>query len=75
MTITSGQCKAARRLLSWTMGDLTRAAKLSEIDVARFEAGMPRMPFIGAELIRRALEAAGIEFEDDGRVRLLEGKP
>jgi hypothetical protein len=74
MTITGEQCKAARKLLGWTMSDLTRAAKLSEIDVARFEAAMPRIPFIGAELIRRALEAAGIEFDDTGGVRMREGQ-
>ena len=66
MTLTGSQCKAARNLLKWTIDDLARAAKLSEIDIARFEDGMPRMRFIGAALIRRALETAGVEFTDGG---------
>jgi DNA-binding XRE family transcriptional regulator len=62
MTITSEQCKEARRLLGWTMSDLAFAVKLSEMDIARFEAGKPNMSFIGALLIHRALERAGVEF-------------
>jgi transcriptional regulator with XRE-family HTH domain len=65
MTITGEQCKAARKLLTWTMDDLARAVRLSEMDIARFEAGtagMRGMSFIGTALIRRALEQAGVEF-------------
>jgi len=62
MAITGDQCKAARKLLSWTMGDLSHAVRLSEMDIARFEAGKLGMSFIGTALIRRALEQAGVEF-------------
>ena len=79
MAITGEQCRAARKLLTWTMDDLARAAKLSEMDIARFEAGtagMAGISFIGTALIRRTLEAAGIEFDDKGHsVRLRETKP
>ena len=75
MTITGEQMKAARILLGWTMDDLARSVRLSEMDIARFEAGTPRMPSIGAALIRRALEGAGVEFDDKGHgVRMREGK-
>ena len=39
---------------------------MSEIDIARFEAGKPRMSFIGTALIRKALETAGVEFTGGG---------
>ena len=75
MTIMGKQCKAARELLGWTMSDLSHAVKLSEMDIARFEAGRPAMFFIGAALIGRALSQAGVEFDDKGHgVRMRVGK-
>jgi transcriptional regulator with XRE-family HTH domain len=62
MLITGEQCKEARKLLGWTMSDLAHAVKVSEMDIARFEAGKPSMSFIGALLIHRALGRAGVEF-------------
>jgi transcriptional regulator with XRE-family HTH domain len=62
MAITGDQCKEARKLLGWTMSDLAHAVKLSEMDIARFEAGQSAMSFIGTALIGRALEQAGVEF-------------
>jgi ribosome-binding protein aMBF1 (putative translation factor) len=73
MTITGDQCKAARKLLGWTMSDLSHAVKLSEMDIARFEAGRLDMSFIGTALIGRALSQAGVEFvKEPPSVRLRE---
>jgi transcriptional regulator with XRE-family HTH domain len=47
MTITGEQCKAARKLLGWTMSDLAEAVRLSEMDIARFEAGRPSISLRG----------------------------
>jgi len=62
MTITGEQRKAARKLLGWSLEDLANNVRMSEIDIARFEAGSLRVPFVGSVLIRRALEEAGVEF-------------
>ena len=65
--LTVGHVKAARALLGWSQGDLALAAGLPEPAVARLEAadgslgGRP-----GAGKLRRALEAAGIEFLNGG---------
>jgi ribosome-binding protein aMBF1 (putative translation factor) len=74
VTITPSQCKAARRLLGWSIAALAHKVRLSEIDVARFEAAKPGMSFIGTAMIKRALEIAGVAFDEDGRVTLREGK-
>jgi len=66
MTITGEKCKLARKLLGWSLEVLANKVRLSEIEIARFEAGMRGMSFIGAALIRRALETAGIKFTDGG---------
>jgi predicted transcriptional regulator len=64
MTLTPGQCKAARRLLDCSLDSLAHKVRLSEIDIARFEAGKPGMSSIGVAMIRRALELSGVAFLD-----------
>jgi hypothetical protein len=64
MTIIGSQCKAARKLLGWPLEVLASKVRMSEIDIARFEACKLRMPFIGKALNRKALETAGVEFTD-----------
>jgi transcriptional regulator with XRE-family HTH domain len=74
MTISPQQCKAARELLKWTLLDLGYRARVSEKTVSRFEAAQRIADVNKVEAIRRTLEAAGIIFDEDGRVRLREGK-
>jgi ribosome-binding protein aMBF1 (putative translation factor) len=62
MTITPEQCRTARKLLGWSLEELAHKVRLSALDIARFEAGKTAMSFIGAAIIRRAFEIAGIEF-------------
>ena len=39
MIITGEQVKAARKLLGWCLEVLANKVRMSEIDIARFEAG------------------------------------
>ena len=73
MMITASQCRAARTLLSWSVGRLASSASVCQRDIDDFELErcVPKAATLGA--IRRALEAHGVVFlPDDGvRVRAL----
>lgn len=75
---TSRQIKAARAMLGWEQADLSEQAGIAINTVRRIEAGAPGEPIPGRtaslDKIRRALEAAGIEFTngDAPGVRLRE---
>lgn len=60
--------RAARAFLRWRAEDLAKAAKVGVATVRRAEAedGVPNMLVNNMIAIRRALEAAGIEFTKDG---------
>jgi len=62
--ITIRQIKAARALLAWSQADLARHSGVSEPTVARLESfdGELRGREQTVEKIRRAIEAAGVEF-------------
>ncbi len=64
MSITGGQIRAARGFLQWTAADLAAKAKLGLSTVRRAEdaIGIPPLTAANLEMIRRTLEAAGIEF-------------
>jgi ribosome-binding protein aMBF1 (putative translation factor) len=62
MIITGEQVNAARKLLGWSLEVLANKVRMSEIDIARFEAGKQGMSSTMTALIRRALETAGVEF-------------
>ncbi len=68
--ITSEQIRAARALLRWEQRDLADASKVSLPSIKRLEmipgplVAMPRT----IEALRAALEAAGIEFTNGGRL-------
>jgi len=65
--MTAAQIKAARVLLGWTKRDLAERAHINRRTVANIETGKHR-PFQSTLLaIRRAFEAAGLEF--------IEGRP
>jgi transcriptional regulator with XRE-family HTH domain len=62
MTITPGQCKAARGLIDMDQALLAKRASVSHNTIIDFETGnrAPGANNIGA--IRAALESAGVEF-------------
>jgi predicted transcriptional regulator len=62
--ITPDQCRAARGLLDWGQQDLADRAAVGIVTVRQFEgrANEPRRSTLN--VIRRAFEAAGVEFID-----------
>lgn len=61
-SITSAQCRASRAMLDWTRERLAEASGVSKMTLADFETGK-RNPYERTLAdIRRALEAAGLEF-------------
>jgi transcriptional regulator with XRE-family HTH domain len=73
MRITPEQMKAARLLLGWSQSSLARYSSVSETTIGHFEKGKRRASDLDLTVVRRVLEAAGVEFlaEHGGRgVRL-----
>jgi transcriptional regulator with XRE-family HTH domain len=67
MGLNVGQCRAARALLNWTMGDLADAAAVGVMTVNRFEGGKV-VSAASVDAIAAALHAAGITFIAAGEV-------
>ncbi len=63
--VTAGQCRAARGLLGWKQQELARHAGVGIVTVHQLEAGVSQPRRATLEVIRRAFEAAGIEFIDE----------
>jgi hypothetical protein len=66
-TLTSAQIRAARALLRWSALDLAREAALGLATIRRAELaeGTTSMTAANDLAVRRALEAAGVEFIDE----------
>ena len=70
--ITPAQCRAGRALIEWSQQQLADAARVGVVTVRQFEGGgSPRNATL--EVIRRALEDAGVVFQADGEA--VEGGP
>ena len=63
--INSAQCRAARGLLAWSQQDLANAASVGIVTVHQLEAGTSEPRRATLQVIRRAFEAAGVEFIDE----------
>ena len=64
--VTVEQLRAARGLLGWSQSELAARAGLSLPTVKRLEAGFgPRVSDEARGKLRRAIEAAGIEFVEE----------
>ncbi|RWE12436.1 MAG: XRE family transcriptional regulator [Mesorhizobium sp.] len=62
MSVSPAQCRAGRALIGWSQDQLAAASKVAKATIANFEAGR-RAPYERTlEDMRRALEAAGVEF-------------
>jgi transcriptional regulator with XRE-family HTH domain len=65
--LTSSQIRAARALLRWSAEELARQTLLSVATIRRAELteGSTSMTATNDMAVRRALEAAGVEFIDE----------
>jgi transcriptional regulator with XRE-family HTH domain len=63
--ITATQCRAARALLDWSQQELADRAGVGIVTVRQLEAGNTRPRRATLDVIRRALESAGVEFIDE----------
>jgi predicted transcriptional regulator len=70
--MTPKQCREARDLLAITPEYLADMADLSDSTVVAFEAGSV-VPDCLSDALEVTLLAAGVEFREDGGVRLREG--
>jgi predicted transcriptional regulator len=63
--VTPEQCRAARGLLDWSQAKLAQQAGVGIVTIRQLEAGVhvPRRATV--DVIRRALESAGVEFIDE----------
>ena len=65
--ITCSQCRAGRGLLDWSQQDLADKAGVGIVTIRQLEAGKTEPRRSTLEVVRRALETAGIEFiEENG---------
>ena len=63
--ITSAQCRAARGLIGWSQQELAKNAGIGTVAVHQLESGTSQPRRATLDVVRRALEAAGVEFIDE----------
>jgi transcriptional regulator with XRE-family HTH domain len=63
--LTSAQCRAARGLLDWSQQALAEKAGVGVVTVRQLEAGLHEPRRATLDVVRRCLEAAGVEFIDE----------
>ena len=64
--ITPGQCKAARALLGWTQQELAERSGVGVVTIHQLETGANQPRRATVDVVERALQAAGIEFIENG---------
>ena len=62
---TPAQCRAARGLIDWSQMDLAERAGVGIVTIRQLEAGNHAPRRATLDVVRRALEAAGVEFIDE----------
>ena len=65
MVISAAQCRGSRAMLGWSRQQLAQAADVAERTLMDFERGARRPYKRTLADIKRALEAAGVEFIDE----------
>ena len=63
--IAPAQCRAARGLLDWSQQELAEKAGVGVVTIRQLEAGNHDPRRATREVVRRCLEAAGVEFIDE----------
>jgi transcriptional regulator with XRE-family HTH domain len=66
MTISADQSRAARELLGMSQEVLANVSRVSRTTIAAFEHRQKLPRYNTVDAIRRALEAAGVEFTNGG---------
>jgi hypothetical protein len=70
LDLSPAMCRDARGLVSISQERLAAESGVSQRAINSFEVGRTRMMAANREAIRTVLEAAGVEFLDNGAVRL-----
>lgn len=65
--MTPAQCRAARGLVDWTQSALAEQAGVTDVTIRNFEKGRTALQSASMQVVRSALQAAGVEFIDDER--------
>jgi transcriptional regulator with XRE-family HTH domain len=60
--LTPAQCRAARGLIDWSQTELAERAGVGIVTIRQLEAGVHAPRRSTLDVVRRALEAAGVEF-------------
>jgi transcriptional regulator with XRE-family HTH domain len=63
--MTPAQCRAARALVNWSQQQLAEAATIGNATIRNFESGNSAPQHSTLDVLRRALEAAGVIFVDE----------
>jgi transcriptional regulator with XRE-family HTH domain len=63
--ISPRQCRAARALLDWSQQELADRAGVGIVTIRQLEAGAHEPRRATLDVVRRALEAAGVDFIDE----------
>jgi DNA-binding XRE family transcriptional regulator len=70
LELSAAQSRAARALLNWSQAELAKTAAVAQQTVVDFERGARKPYPKNLTAMRRALEAAGVEFFNDSGVKL-----
>ena len=65
--VTREQCRGARGLLGWSLEQLATRADVSRNTINKFENGQSKPHRATMRALRMTLEAAGIEFIENGK--------
>lgn len=63
--LTSAQCRGARGLLDWSQRELAQRAGVGIVTIRQLEAASHEPRRATLDVVRRALEAGGVEFIDE----------
>jgi ribosome-binding protein aMBF1 (putative translation factor) len=70
VSISREQVKAARQLLGWSQSKLAKQVGLTDTVLRHIEDGVGRTPVLSLSVIRKTLEAAGVEFAAESGARM-----
>jgi transcriptional regulator with XRE-family HTH domain len=63
--ISPSQCRAARGLLDWSQLELAKRSRVGIVTIRQLEGGLHQPRPATLQVVRQALESAGVEFIDE----------